>query len=258
MTDKNIKQDLVSDKQLKERIFLETALNSKNVPTNHKINNLGLYIKTGSLAHILFMNEAYNLIKNIPGIIMEFGVWYGANLILFENLRAIHEPFNKLRKIVGFDTFNGYPAKSRSSEDLSAEKAGYLDKDIYALDKDYTNFLKDTIEFHENNNVLNHIKKNEIVKGNVEDTLPIYLKDNPSTVIAFVYLDLALFKSTKFVIENILPYLIKGSVIMFDEFNHPSIHGDTLSFRECILKRGLDYKIKISKYMNSKTFLIIQ
>ena len=39
MTDKNIKQDLVSDKQLKERIFLETALNSKNIPTNHKINN---------------------------------------------------------------------------------------------------------------------------------------------------------------------------------------------------------------------------
>jgi hypothetical protein len=44
-------------------------------------------------------------------MLVEFGTWYGQNLVLLENLRAILEPFNKQRRIVGFDTFTGYPGK---------------------------------------------------------------------------------------------------------------------------------------------------
>ena len=40
--------------------------------------------------------------------ILEFGTRFGHNLVVFENLRAIYEPFNKTREIVGFDTFEGY------------------------------------------------------------------------------------------------------------------------------------------------------
>jgi len=251
-----IKQDHINENQIENRKYLNKIIELDNIKSEHKINNLGLYLKTGSLSHILFLNEAYLLIKDIPGVIMEFGVWYGQNQILFENLRAIYEPFNKLRKIIGFDTFTGYPELSKSNNDNKAIEKGYLNKDIYSLDNNYIKFLRETIFFHENNNVLNHIKKNEIIVGNVEETLDLYLINNNSTVIALIYLDLALYKPTKYVLEKIKPYLIKGSVIIFDEFNHPEIHGDTLAFREVF--SNLDYEIRLSKYMREKTFLIIK
>ena len=61
------KQDHVEDKQLEKRKFLEKILEHNNIPSSDKINNLGLYLKTGSLSHILFCNEAYLLIKDING-----------------------------------------------------------------------------------------------------------------------------------------------------------------------------------------------
>lgn len=251
------KQDHVEYKQLENRKFLEKILEHNNIPSSDKINNLGLYLKTGSLSHILFCNEAYSLIKNIPGVIMEFGVWFGQNQIIFENLRAIHEPFNKLRKVLGFDTFTGYPETSKSVHDNKAVEKGYIDTDIYDLKENYCDFLKDVIHFHESNNVLGHKHINDIIKGNIEDTLPIYLEKHNSTVVALIYLDLALYSSTKFVLESILPYLVKGSVIIFDEFNHPDIVGDTLAFRDIFIKNNINYEIKLSTYMREKTFLII-
>lgn len=251
-----LKQDHVDDNQLEKRKFIQEALNSKKIPDDHKINNLGLFLKSGSLAHILFCNEAYELIKDIPGVIMEFGVWYGNNQILFENLRAIHEPFNKLRKVIGFDTFDGYPEEEKDENDLKAITKGYLDKDLYDIGN-YTDYLKKLIEVHEDNNILPNKKKNEIVIGKVEDTLLNYLNEHKSTVIALIYLDLALYKSTCYVLENILPYLVKGSVIIFDEFNHPEIIGDTIAFREILVKNNINYEIKLSKFMREKTFFKI-
>ena len=238
---------------LEKRKFLYDLIDSKLIPNNHKIDNLGLFLKSGSLSHILFLNEIYSYIKEIPGIIMEFGVWYGQNQILFENLRAIHEPFNKLRKIVGFDTFDGYPDNSKNEEEAKNE---FLEKGIYDVGNDYLDLLKKNIVFHQENNILGHKLNNELIVGCVEDTLEKYLEENNHTVISLVYLDLALYKSTKFVLSKIKPFLIKGSVIIFDEFNHPLFKGDTLAFREIL--NDIDYEIKISKFMKEKTFLIIK
>jgi hypothetical protein len=56
----------------------------------------------------------------------------------------------------------------------------------------------------------------EPIIGWVEDTLDNFLKaHNPK--INFVHLDINLYKSTKFILEKIKPYLIKNSIIIFDQ-----------------------------------------
>ena len=54
----------------------------------------------------------YIKIVDLPGSIFEFRVRYGSNLVLFENLRQF-VPYNYTRKVVGFDTFEGYANLSR-------------------------------------------------------------------------------------------------------------------------------------------------
>src|SRR3954469_1054674 len=97
-------------KQL-EKLFVESPL-----PREDLLFNLGMFTRSSLLVKFLVMNDIYERIKDIPGTLMEFGVWWGQNLVLLENLRAIHEPFNKQRIIAGFDTFAGY--------------ANFSDKDI--------------------------------------------------------------------------------------------------------------------------------
>lgn len=55
-----------------------------------------------------FLNEIYQEIVKIPGCIFEFGTYLGGSTIAFEKLRAVYEPYNHLRRVFTFDTFQGY------------------------------------------------------------------------------------------------------------------------------------------------------
>src|SRR6476620_3206404 len=78
------------------------------LPVDDRMFNLGLYVRSSLLVKFLVMDDLYRRFKSVPGVLIEFGTWWGQNMVLLENLRAIHEPFNKQRSIIGFDTFDGY------------------------------------------------------------------------------------------------------------------------------------------------------
>ena len=73
------------------------------------LENLGLFISSKDLARILFMHHIYKLIVDVPGVVMDFGTRWGNNLALFSSFRSMYEPYNRHRKLIGFDTFAGFP-----------------------------------------------------------------------------------------------------------------------------------------------------
>src|SRR5438876_6491073 len=97
-----------SDLQLQFRQRLNDLLKTTPLSVEHLATNFGLYMRSSALVKFLVLNELYQLILDVPGVIMEFGTWWGQNLVVFENLRAIYEPFNKMRRVIGFDSFRGY------------------------------------------------------------------------------------------------------------------------------------------------------
>ncbi len=241
-----------SENQKLNRLQLVSLFENSPLPTEDKLINLGLYMRSSYLAHVLFLDEMYQKINHLPGVVMEFGVWWGANLTLLQSLRGVYEPYNYTRKVIGFDTFEGYPGLMEEKD----KNSKYLFKGNYSVSENYPDVLNELMEYHESENVMPHKKKFELVKGDITDTLPQYLKDNPQTVIAMVYFDMGLYKPTKAALEAILPYLTKGSILIMDELNFPDMPGETVAVREVL---GLDkYKIQISKYTPDRCYITIE
>jgi hypothetical protein len=144
------------------------------IPEDHLLDNLGLYIRRQSLSRILFMNELYKKILDLQGVIFEFGVFWGQNLALFESFRGMYEPYNYTRKIVGFDTFEGFT--SVDEKDGSAE---IVQKGAYSTTKNYDEYLSEILQYHETLSPISHIKKYELVKGDATKTVKKYLDENP-------------------------------------------------------------------------------
>jgi hypothetical protein len=44
----------------------------------------------------------------LAAVIMEFGVRWGRNLALFDSFRGIYEPHDCTRKVIAFDTCEGF------------------------------------------------------------------------------------------------------------------------------------------------------
>lgn len=197
------------------------------IPPNELMGNLGLYLRRQTLSRIIFMHDLYRLILPVCGVIMEFGVRWGQNLALFSSFRGMYEPYNYSRKIIGFDTFAGFPSVSREDGTSEAVAIG-----AYGVTESYENHLESVLAYHESESPLNHIKKFELIKGDATITLQQYLDQHPETVIALAYFDFDLYEPTKRCLEIIKPYVTKGTVIGFDELNCSSFPGETLAVRE--------------------------
>lgn len=220
------------------------------IPRDQLLVNLGLYTRSSVLAKMLYVNELYQKIVQVPGVVMEFGVWWGTNLALFESLRAIYEPYNHTRKVIGFDTFTGYPSIRSEDGDCDLARPG-----TYATSQAYETYLAEMLDYHQQENVMGHVKKYEIVKGDVTQTIDDYLKRHPETIIALAYLDLQLYEPTKKCLEAIRPHLTRGSVVALDELNCDEFPGETQALKEAW---GLDrYRLTRSQFLPDRTYLII-
>lgn len=220
------------------------------IPDNEILHNLGLFLNRQTLSRILFFHDLYKKILDVHGIIVEFGVRWGQNLALFEAFRGIYEPFNYNRKIVGFDTFTGFPA-IHAKDGL----ADVIVDGAYSVTKDYEKYLEKILTYQEQESPISHMKKFELIKGDATITLESYLQENPETIIAFAYFDFDIYEPTRRCLEMIKDHLTKGSIIGFDELNCHTFPGETLALKEVF---GLGrYKIVRSPLNPLTSYIVI-
>lgn len=198
------------------------------IPRTELLQNLALFLNRKDLARVIFLNELYQHILEVDGIIVEFGVRWGRDLAVFEALRGMYEPFNYGRKIVGFDTFEGLTSPDPDKDTgLRGSDAG-----AYSVTGGYEDYLESVLTYHERESPLPHITKYELVKGDVRYTIHDYLDRHPETVIALAYFDLDLYEPTRDCLRAIEDCLPKGAVIGFDEVNCPEFPGETRALKE--------------------------
>jgi len=240
-----------SEQEKRAREMILELFKASPIPDDELLVNLGLYLRSTILAKILYLNELYQAIRNLPGIVVEFGVWWGANLALFESFRSVYEPYNWTRKVVGFDTFRGYPSITEKDGTSNYAAVGG-----YTVTESYEEYLRQMLDAHEADNVISHITKYELVKGDVVETIEEYLNDNPQTAIALAYFDLALYEPTKKCLDAIKPYLMRGSVLAMDELNSKDFPGETIAVREVF---GLDkYRSVKSQFLPDRSYIVIE
>lgn len=241
-----------SEEQMSKREELEKLFKDCPLPLEELMTQMGLYIRGSYLVKFLVLNDLYVRIKDIPGDIFEFGTRFGHNMVVFENLRAIYEPFNKTRKIIGFDTFEGY--RNFSDKDVKGE---VFSEETYTTFEDYESYLRKLLEIHEQNNVLGHIHGNHsLIKGDVTETAPGYFKEHPESVVALAYFDMGLYNPTKAALDAIKPHLIPGSVILLDEFTWSEAPGEAIAFKEIF--KEVKYKIEKSQLTPMRAIVTIQ
>lgn len=240
-----------STEELNEKQSFNKLFENAPIAKEQILDNLGLFLKRQNLSRIFFMNDLYKRILDLQGIICEFGVFWGNNLALFESFRGMYEPYNYTRKIVGFDTFEGFPRI-----DEKDGKSEIIQKGAYSTTAGYENYLGEILNYHEKQSPISHLKKYELIKGDATKTVKTYLEDNPETIIAFAYFDFDLYEPTKVCLETIIPHLTKGAVVGFDELNFHNFPGETKAFDEVF---GINkYKIYRDRNNPAPSYIIYE
>lgn len=221
------------------RVSLEDYFSNSIGSNVEKLQNFTKYVPTQDLRKFLCRYELFRKILHVHGSIVECGVLYGGGLMAWAQLSEIFEPLNHLRNIIGFDTFTGFVSVSEMDNTGIAfqGKNGGL-----AIDT-YDDLLKSIILYNKNR-FLNHIEKVKLVRGDVAESLPRYLKANPHLVVSLLYLDFDIYEPTVVALKHLATRIPKGGIIAFDELNHEVWPGETIAVMQ---EMGLN-KLRIERF----------
>ncbi|SEK62608.1 Macrocin-O-methyltransferase (TylF) [Roseovarius nanhaiticus] len=214
------------------------------------LTNFGLFARSSALAKIFFLHEIYNEILTVPGDIYVLGTWLGQDLVVFESMRAMLEPYNASRAFVGFDTFDGYEGIT----DLD-KRSETVKGDGYAVPDNYKDYLAQLLAYHRSENAMGHAVEHNLVQGDACNTVATYMDEHPEAFVALAYFDMALYEPTKAALEAMEERLLSGSLLVFDELNDARYPGESKAVREWL--KGKRYTIRRSRFLPDRSLVTL-
>lgn len=193
------------------------------------------------LNKLLAHYELYKMIAKLPGDIFELGVYKATSLIRLATIRATLEN-DEARRIVGFDAFGKFPTNNLS-----------LKSDIKFIST-FEEEGGDGLNINETKKILEAKRFNNInlIEGNINETLPKYLADNPHTRLSILHLDMDVKEPTTFALEMLYEKVVSGGLIILDDYNQ--VAGATDAIDEFIKEKRL--KLQKLPYYNIPSFIV--
>jgi hypothetical protein len=217
---------------LEARKEIFEMMNTYDATDEEKERSLGLFLRGSLLSRILGIVDIYKQIIEIPGVIFDIGTWRGQTAVICENLRAIYEPLHFNRRIICFDTFEGY--KGFSEKDMATQ----LHKDgSYSLSgTDYAQWLRNMLTLHEKSNAMGHFHgKHKVIDGDCRETIPEFFVRNPGEFIALAFFDINAYRPTEEAFQHVWARLAPGGIVAFWQLTRDSVPAEAMFYIEKIL-----------------------
>jgi hypothetical protein len=156
------------------------------------------------LQKVLARYELFKMVMNVPGDIVECGVFKGSGIYAWAKFRQLFMP-NNLRQIVGFDFFEAERTKdwqfALDAECVDFHAQGWSPRDL---------ILKNLGSMG--------IGGVELIPGDVSKTTAQYARDNLGFRIALLYIDVDNYEGTLATLQNFYPLVCRGGIIALDEY----------------------------------------
>jgi hypothetical protein len=154
----------------------------------------------------------FNMVKDIPGDIIECGVFKGSGILGWLKIKKILDP-NSFKKVIGFDFFD----TDSLINSLNGDDKYKMDKLFKTRSFKHENNFKDML----NNKILDcgFSKRDfELIEGDVMTSTYDFISKRPGVKVSLLYIDLDLEKPTYAVLSALWDRVSKGGIVVFDEY----------------------------------------
>lgn len=207
---------------------LETIIKDNNVPLRDVLESFAIYSRRINVTRFLAHYELYKMIAEVPGSIVECGVYQGNSFFAFHKFLEIFHPGDRIRHVIGFDHFQGlhlekedgpeYPNRSKVE---GGWKTGEFKKALFSL-----------LEFHTKDQFVAKAQRCFFVEGDITKTVPKYVEENPGLRISLLHLDVDVYAPTKVALDHFYDRVVSGGLIVLDEYAMMEWGGESLALEK--------------------------
>ena len=228
----------------------ENKLNEIEQSVYDKFNNFIFSDDLKLTGKLLHRFEHFLNVKDLPGDIVEVGVFKGSGVASFLKFLDIHCS-NSIKKVIGFDIFD----PENANEIL--EKDGGVDKDSMFVVYDRVGYEDLTLESVTNR--LNQTKistdKFKLIKGDVQYSIPKFLEENKGFRVSLLYIDVDLDRPTYHTLINLWDRILPGGVILFDEYEYHKF-SESAGVERFLREKNIDYGLRSTNWVAPTAFMV--
>jgi hypothetical protein len=159
------------------------------------------------VSKLLAHYELFKMALDLPGAVVECGVFKGASFARFAMFRELlANPYSK--KLIGFDIFGPFPESGFEADkpfrDRFTAQAG-----------------DQSIEADQLMSVLKHKGADrfvELVTGDITRTVPDYVQAHPELKISLLNVDCDLYEPAVTILEHLYPRIVPGGLLVLDDY----------------------------------------
>jgi predicted O-methyltransferase YrrM len=168
-------------------------------------NDFHFFCDTARFQKLLARHQLFLRTAQLPGHIIDAGVFKGSSTILFAQLLKIYSGAAR-KKVIGFDTFQQAFSdvrefeRSRASAFMEHHQPNmYEALQAILRAQDLTPYC-------------------ELIKGDISRALPQYISKHRGMRVSLLHLDLDIFKPTLDVLKAVVPLMVPGGLIVLDQY----------------------------------------
>jgi SAM-dependent methyltransferase len=205
-------------------------------------NDFHYHCDTARMQKIFARHRMFLETVDLPGHIIDAGVFKGSSAILFAHMLKTYCPYAR-KKVVGFDTFAGAFDAIETFEATRA--ANFMAK----YEPGMEGALRGVLDAQ---GLADYC---ELVRGDIVVTLPAYVERNRGMRVSLLHLDLDVFRPTLEVLRICYDIMVPGGIILLDQFGVEG-WGETDAVTAFMKERGLRPDIRLVGHTATPTAYI--
>lgn len=206
------------------------------------------------LKRFLAHNELFLKTLDVPGDIAELGVFRGLGLLTWANFLECYCIGDRTKTVYGFDNWTGFTeivSQDGKNEDQTHKEVGGFSPEKYFEE------LQSAIEIFDMDRFVPWKDRIKNIVGNIEDSVPQFVSENPGVRFSLIHFDCDLYKPTKKALESLWPKVSRGGVVIFDEYSIKAWPGETQAVDEFIADKP-ELQVKTLPWTNAPAGYIIK
>lgn len=198
------------------------------------------------MAKLLYRYSIFEKVKDLPGDIVEVGVFKGSGLATWCKLMNLYTPHTN-KKVIGFDIFGKNTDifssfKNGDKMNTVLHRSDSEDITIYSVKKNLTSADIDESKYM-------------LVQGDVCTSTKEFVNKNPGFRISVLYLDLDLDEPTFESLQNLWDRVVPGGYVIFDEYDY-HVFDESNGVDRFLKMHGLKYTVRSTNMYAPSAYLI--
>ena len=151
--------------------------------------------------------------------------------------------------MVGFDIFDVAAAQALLASDPANDKE--------EMNKIFVRVPQDDLTLRSVHERLKEMKLTTsflLVDGDVEYSLPNFLKENPGFMISLLYIDVDIERPTYFALKYLWDRIVPGGVIVFDEYEYHKF-SESRGVTKFLKELDLPFDVKTTHFVSPTAFM---